>query len=137
MTLTVSQRESRKSYASDGCTFVHSEAMNPPICRFDLRCRKDECVYKHSNDCSQRVGCTKQGCIDRHVVIKQDVDTRKDLQDGKSVLDDERDDVAVSLDTACTDDDWSVNIGQKSSSQSKHVYPVKRKMYVQSVAQDQ
>ena len=119
-----------------GCTFEHTEAMNPPKCRFDLRCHRDECVYKHSNDCSRRVGCTVEGCNDRHVIIKHEVSPQENMQAGNNMLHSKRNDTSLALNNSYTADDWSAN-GQESSVRSKHVYPVKRKMYVESAAQEQ
>ena len=120
-------------FRGDKCTFVHGEIANPPKCRFDLRCHKDECVFKHSNDCRQRVGCMQQGCMSRHVQHK-----RNNSTENTHLSFEERNNTCLSSAGSYTPTYGHGNYAQSSDvSGSKYMYPVKNRNYIQSAIQNE
>ena len=58
-------------YRGSKCTFSHSnEYASPPPCRYE-KCTRDDCVFKHADDCKNRSNCAIPGCAKRHVKKNQ------------------------------------------------------------------
>lgn len=53
-------------YRGSRCTFTHSnDYAAPPQCRYE-NCTRDDCVFKHVDDCMNRSSCNTPGCNLRH-----------------------------------------------------------------------
>ena len=68
---------------------MHTNEASPPKCRFDLKCGRKDCAFKHSNDCQNRTECPKQGCSERHIVY-EDTDSVKGTVENKGLYDSAR-----------------------------------------------
>ena len=53
------------------CKFDHTGSSSPPKCRYRLRCRRPDCLFKHGDDCSNRLDChDRESCGKRHILLE-------------------------------------------------------------------
>ena len=56
-----------KNCFREECKFDHNIEALPPRCRLDIRCKRDDCLYVHSNNCLNGEKCVISSCNKRHI----------------------------------------------------------------------
>ena len=122
------------------CTFEHTEYASPPKCRFDIRCQRKDCAFKHSDDCGYKSSCEADGCERRHTVDNNRnrymflATNAQALRDAHAVTEDlmQRRENEIPFDNGRQP---SMNMGNRNENRSAVLHTQASNMYVLSLHQ--